>query len=105
MNGHAQVNVLVAHASRAKMSGEVVSIQQPNQVDVVVNRVKFTTMEITKEGWQPLGPLTIELKSGENVIEFISHNPPIRIPSDDRQLAVAVGNLHVTTDDGIKVCE
>jgi hypothetical protein len=75
------------------MSGEIFSIQNPNKVYVLVNDQKVVTWNITWDGFKPFESLSVDLKQGDNIIEFISDNPSISIPTDDRSLAVAIKNL------------
>lgn len=85
------------------LTGEVGSIEMPNRVDVAVNGAKVVIWEITgtKHEQTPFEPLKVELKAGENIIELTSHNPPVKkIPTDDRELAIAVSNLKLVYSNG-----
>jgi hypothetical protein len=103
-NGDARVRVIVLQDTSVITSGEVASFRQPNQIEVSVNGQLQTTIDVTQEGAHSTPPLSVKLTRGENTIEFKSHNPAIRNPSDDRALAIALKNLTLTTLDGIELC-
>jgi len=60
------------------------------------------TLDVSGEWNQPLGPLVVGMMRGENVIEFVSHDPATKLPDDSRSLAIGVMNLSLTTDAGAK---
>ncbi len=86
------------------LEGEIVSVRFPNTVDVLVSGKKESTVDITWAGFKSFPPLALRLIGGENTIEFVSHNPAITIPTDNRPLAIAVKNLSLTTSDAVS-CE
>jgi hypothetical protein len=102
--GRARMRVLVARDTDAILRGELVSIQQPNEVDLLLNGKPTATVGITQAGWQPFGPIPLALGHGENSIEFVSRNPPVQIPTDTRWLAIALGNPTLTLDAGATIC-
>jgi hypothetical protein len=87
------------------MRGELYSIRSPNTVDVIVNGAKVVTWDINWDRFKPLEPVMLHLESGQNRIEFVSHNPAIYVTSDSRPLAVAVRNLRADDPTGTVVCE
>jgi hypothetical protein len=107
MDGRGQVRVLVEEETDAVMRGELGSIQQPNEVDILLNGEKLIALDITWDGFGGLSePLPLHLKAGENIIEFVSHNPAITTPTDGRLLAIAVKNLGLTMGgDDAAACE
>lgn len=102
--GHARIHVLLAQDTQSTLQGEIVSIQQPNEVQVLLNGKPAATLEITQGGWQSFGPIPLALGRGENFIELISRNPPSQIPTDSRWLAFALGNPTLTLEDGETIC-
>jgi hypothetical protein len=103
-SGRASVRLFIAQDTPALVRGAIVSIRQPNQVDIAVNGDKIETFSILKDGFQPFTPIALTLRRGENTIEFTSHNPPVQIPTDSRWLAVAIRDLQVTLSDGTTLC-
>jgi hypothetical protein len=96
-DGRGRVRVFVEQDTDAVISGELQSIQRPNKVDILVNGERLATLDITWDGFgAPAGSLPLHLKAGENIIEFVSHNPAITTATDSRSLAIAVKNLSLT---------
>lgn len=97
-SGKGRVVAKTATHVTLKMDGEVVSLQRPNQVHVLVNGREVASWLISgdKFEFQPMAPLLIELSAGESVIEFVSGNRPSRSGGDSRKLAIAVRNLRVS---------
>jgi 4-amino-4-deoxy-L-arabinose transferase-like glycosyltransferase len=87
------------------LRGEMFSIKQPNDVDFLVNDVKQLSLTLTQDQFSSIEPISLPLKAGETVIEFVSHNPAITIPTDTRSLAIAVKNLLLTMNNGAITCE
>ena len=83
----------------AVLSGQILSAQRPNDVDVVLNGAKVASLRVDWDKWEfrDFQPVDLPLKAGENTVEFVSHNPAIKIGTDSRALAVAVKNLGLTT--------
>ncbi len=103
--GRARIRVLLAQDTKSTLQGEIVSIQQPDEVMVLLNGKPAATLQITRAGWQPFGPIPLTLGRGENSIELISGNPPSQIPTDTRWLAIALGNPTLTLEDGETICQ
>ena len=101
-DGRGQVRVVVGKDTSTRLKGEILSASHPNKMDILVNGEKATSLDIAWPEWafKPFEPLSFHLKAGENLIEFVSHNPPIHTPTDSRPLAIAVKNLGLTTDGG-----
>jgi hypothetical protein len=103
-SGRARVRVLLARDTQATLRGQIVAIRPPNQVDLLVNGALRTTLDVTRDGWQSFGPVVFSLHAGENTLEFVSHNPPVTIPTDSRELAIAVMDPSLTLADGTTIC-
>jgi hypothetical protein len=84
------------------LRGGVGSIQRPNKVEVSVNGKTVTQWEITGDKYEqkPFQPLPVALVNGSNIIKFTSQNDAIKIPTDIRELAIAVDNLTLTDPKG-----
>jgi hypothetical protein len=97
-DGRGQLSVVVSNNLVAQLSGQISSAQRPNDVDVVVNGTKAASLRVDWTGWEfrDFQPVDLPLKAGENTVEFVSHNPPIKIETDTRALAVAIRNLSLT---------
>ena len=102
--GQGQMQVFVGKDSVGTLSGEVNSVLQPNTVDILVNGNQTTNQNISLEGFMPFEAVQVQLISGENVVEFISRNPAITVPTDSRPLAIAVKNLQILIDNS-QPCE
>ena len=87
------------------MHGDIYSIRTPNTVDVLVNGENAATWDISWNLFKAFEPVALHLKTGENNIAFVSHNPAIYIPTDTRPLALAVSNLRVVGANGSTGCE
>ncbi len=68
------------------------SIKHPNEVDVLINHVKQMSLTLTLDQFSPFEAISLPLKAGENLIEFVSPNSAITIPAATRLLAVALKN-------------
>jgi hypothetical protein len=100
-DGRGQVRVVVTQDSEVTLSGEIMSAQGPNDVDVLVNGEKVRTLKVDWPAWtfRRFEPVTLRLRKGENLLELLSHNPAITIPTDSRPLAIAVRNLAFAARD------
>jgi hypothetical protein len=104
-DGHGEIRVLASEDSDMLMHGDIYSIRTPNTVDVLVNGEHVATLDISWNLFKTFEPVALHLKTGENYITFVSHNPAIHIPTDPRPLALAVSNLRVVGVNGSTVCE
>ncbi|MBI4665328.1 MAG: hypothetical protein HY751_02830 [Nitrospinae bacterium] len=84
------------------MRGGVGSIQLPNKIEVTLNGQKAATWEIGGDKYEqkPFQPLPLNLKVGRNIIEFTSANKATTIPTDTRELAIAIDDISLTAGDG-----
>lgn len=103
-NGRGEMQVLLSVGSKGTLSGLLVSVQQPNEVDIVLNGERAASEEITQPGWRSFGPIPLSFISGENKLEFVSRDPPIQIPGDSRELTIALKDPSLTLDDGTTIC-
>lgn len=109
--GRGQVRVFVERDLQVTMRGELRSLRQPNQVEIMLNgeRLGQASLDavpgLAPDRFSPFGPLPVSLRAGENVIEILSANPAIQVPNDSRPLAIAVKNLDLIPQDAGLVCE
>jgi len=105
-HGEGQVRVFVVKDTNAVLRGEINSIQRPNKVDIVLNGDNIATWDITWNEWafRPFDTVLMRLKAGENLLEFISDNPPIQLPTDSRPLTIAVKNLNLVVGEKPIAC-
>ena len=87
----ARIRILVNGAGPLVLSGQFQSIDPPDRVDVLLNGRLRMTIAITWSGLQPIVPLTLPLRQGENMIQLKARNPARAVV--DRQLAIGVANL------------
>jgi hypothetical protein len=99
--GHGRLNVLADSDIIVTLRGNINSMQRPNEVDVLLNGERLTALRIDWDEWafEPFTPLTLTLKSGQNNLEFISHNPPVTQTTDLRPLAIAIKDLQLLRVD------
>jgi hypothetical protein len=99
-----QGEIIVKSGNDATLTlrGGVGSMQRPNKVDVSVNGKKVAEWEIAGDIYEqrPFKPLSVSLVAGKNTIEFKSQGKGVKIPTDVRELAIAVDNLTLTYSDG-----
>ena len=87
----ARIRILVNGAGPLVLSGQFQSIDPRDRVDVLLNGRLRTTIAITWSGLQPIVPLALPLRRGENVIQLKARNPARTVV--DRPLAISVANL------------
>jgi hypothetical protein len=97
-------SAIVATSDRnasALLTGQIISCQRPNAVDVLVNGMIVATLNVDWTEWEfrPFPPIRIPLKSGDNRIEFVSHERAVTIPPDKRLRAVALQNLRLRLEN------
>jgi hypothetical protein len=96
-DGRSAIVVNADQDSFALLTGQMISIQRPNTVDVLVNGVPLTTINLDWTEWEfrSFAPIRIALRAGDNRVEFISHERAVTIPPDKRLRAIAVQNLRL----------
>jgi hypothetical protein len=99
----AQIQVLTEKDLSAALIGQIETLRAPNQVDVLVNGERQTTLDVAAVGLQTLDPVPLPLRRGKNTIELLSRNPPVEF--DGRPLALSVANLTLAAGDAALVCE
>ncbi|MGC8947342.1 MAG: hypothetical protein ACP5N6_14430, partial [Anaerolineae bacterium] len=104
-DGRGRIKVIISEDTGVLLSGGVFSIRYPNRVDILLNNERVETLSLDQStgDFRPFD-LSLPLRAGINVIEFVSHNPAITIPTDSRPLAIAVRNLRLQTEGG-QTCE
>jgi hypothetical protein len=95
-----QLIIFAEKSLNATLTGELITLKQPNQVDVVVNGKKVVTWDVEWKDFGRFEQLLLDFGDGENVVEIVSHNPAGIIDGDKRPLAIAVKNLILTGEDG-----
>lgn len=103
--GNGQLRIFIENEASVTLNGEIESIEQPNQVDILLNGANLTTLDITWFKMRPMGPVEVPLEAGENVIAFVSRNPSITLERGDRPLAFAIANLEVLNQRDGSLCE
>ncbi len=103
-SGRATMRVLLVQDTQATLSFNMVSMTQPNTVDILVNNAPVTTLTTTQAGWHAFGPITLSLHAGQNTVEFMSQNPPSRIGTDTRELAIAIQSPSLILANGTLLC-
>jgi hypothetical protein len=91
--GKGGIHIAVAQPMEATLDGEIASIQPPNTVEILVNGIHQARIDNNSSAPSPIPPLPLHLKAGDNVVDFVSRNQGIRVPNDDRVLAIAIRNL------------
>lgn len=104
--GSGRLKVYAPGAMQLLIQGEMASIERPNEVRVFANRELVASWIIDGEfGFREIPPVTAALRSGKNMIEFVSTRPGIRAgPDDPRALAIAVRNLSFSDPAGDIKC-
>ena len=98
----ARIRILVNGAGPLVLSGQFQSIDPPDRVDVLLNGKLRTTIAISWNGLQPIVPLTLPLRQGENVIQLKDRNPARTVV--DRPLALSVANLTAVAGATPQIC-
>ncbi|MDP9367452.1 MAG: DUF2723 domain-containing protein [Chloroflexota bacterium] len=104
-DGSGQVRVFAERDMEVSMGGWLGSRQHPDRVEVLVNDRVARTLDVTSVEAQSLGPIPLQLHAGENIVEFRSHHPAIRLPNAPRRLAVVVHQLSITGGGTVPVCD
>lgn len=95
-----EIHIATAHPMEISLDGQVVSAQPPNTVDILVNGSQQEQLAISSKEAAPLKAASLHLHEGENVLAFVSRNKGIKIPPDDRVLAIAIYNLQTRALNG-----
>jgi len=82
------------------MTGEVLSINPPNSIRVLVNAETEAVIENDSNAPGFIKFVALHLRAGENVVRFVSRNKGIKIPNDGRVLAIAIRNLQIHAVSG-----
>jgi hypothetical protein len=99
-SGKGKVHIFVSPDRDVVMTGGLSSIEPPNKVEVLFNGASKAHVETSSLAPVMLPALSLHLLSGDNVVEFVSEKPGIRISSDSRVLAIAIRNLEIRAAKG-----
>ena len=98
--GGGEIHIATSKPLEALMTGEVSSGDPPNSVRVLVNAENEVVIENDSKAPVSIESVPLHLRAGENVIRFVSRNQGIKIPTGDRVLAIAIGNLQIYAVSG-----
>lgn len=110
-DGRGRVRAFVERDVQVSMRGELRTLRQPNDVEIVLNGARLgqarldVGLDLAPDRYTPFGPLLLSLSAGENVIEILSANPAAPVPNDSRPLAIAVKNLDLAPQEAGLSCE
>ena len=96
-SGPGVVHVHAAQALAADLEAAVLSLRYPNQVELLVNGEPKALLAVPSPGPPQLLWTPVELREGDNTLEFRSTNPPAQLPQDSRWMAIAVRDLAFRT--------
>jgi 4-amino-4-deoxy-L-arabinose transferase-like glycosyltransferase len=97
-DGRGRLSIVVSNDLMATLTGQILAALRPSDVDILINGAKLASARVDWTNWEfrSFPPVVLPLKAGENTLEFASHQPPVRISTDNRALAVAIRNLNLT---------
>jgi hypothetical protein len=101
---NAQLRVTLDRPATVILRGEVETATAANRAAIKVNGQDRGAIDLPATGLRPLGPLSLPLRAGENVITFTSQNAPIPAAADGRPLAISVANLAMSIDQSSQSC-
>jgi len=96
--GDGVIAVRASQPLHADLEAVLLSLRYPNRVEIVVNGQPVSQMEVIATDPMPLLWAPVDLRQGDNTVEFRSGNLPGQLPQDSRSLAIAVRNLAFRTD-------
>jgi hypothetical protein len=99
-SGPGVVHVRAAQALAAELEASVYSLRYPNRVELRVNGEPKALLAVPSPGPPQLLWTPVELRQGDNTLEFLSANPPAQLPQDSRWMAIAVRDLAFRTSGG-----
>ena len=102
--GRGVMRVFVERETPGVLQGQIQSASPLNRVTIVVNGTPQAVID-TGTAMQSFTPVTFHLVAGENILEFVSTNPPRAIAEDPRPLALAVSNLSLLWGGSGQACE
>jgi hypothetical protein len=79
--------------SKLNLNFEMCSAIIPNTVNITLNGRNIQTITLNQASYSHFSLILDNVIAGENVVEFISRNPGIKIPNDDRLLSIAIKNV------------
>jgi hypothetical protein len=94
--GSGRLEMYVEKDVTIEVKGELYSSRESNTIEISVNGEKQQTIDITWHLFQPLTPVSLSLKRGNNIVEFVSQKEALITQFDNRPLAFALKNLTIT---------
>ena len=82
------------------LRGLAYAAPRPNTMEITLSGTVIATVDLNSGDFQSFPPVTLHLKSGDNVLDFTSKSPAISLPPDTRKLAVALRDLSLARQDG-----
>lgn len=98
--GTGEIRIVAPHPLDISLEGQIVSVQPPNTVDILLNGSQQTQIANASKSATALKVASLHLHEGENVLTFVSQNKGIKIPGDPRVLAFAIYNLQTHALNG-----
>jgi hypothetical protein len=87
------LRLFVGEPTAVSFTGTMVSFTPDNIVEIIVNGQVQKSVVFGEEREQPMETISLDLRQGENVIEFVSVNDAGRAPGDPRDLAFSLLNV------------
>ena len=103
--GRGQVHVFVGQEMQVTMRAQLRSLRQPNQIEILLNGERQTVENLTLADFNPMTPLALTFRAGENTIDVLSGMPALQVPNDSRPLALAIKNLDFIPQEPGLMCE
>ena len=97
--GKGTLEIVADKDKNATLSCEINSLVRPNEVKIIFNGKEVYNIPILWKKWEarPIKPLDLHLKTGKNIIEFVSRNRGLPTSSDKRDLAFYVQKLKLVS--------
>jgi hypothetical protein len=104
--GEGSLRLRARRPAEVILDGEILSSARPNGVQILLNGREVFNLKIDSLEWRfhKIGPLSLRVSAGENVIRFVSREPPMK-GADERFRSLLVRNLSLREPQGAPVCE
>ncbi len=99
-SGTSFIDIILPRDTKVSLTGEWMSVLQPNSVALFVNGENAAQIDIGNGGVTRFEALPLRLRKGVNTIEVRSKNPGRSILRDRRKLAIAIRNLSALDQNG-----
>ena len=86
------IHVRASQALKANLEAVIRSARYPNQVELLVNGASMAVLNQSSASPEQAIWIAVELREGDNTLEFVSQNPPVQLPRDSRWLAIELRN-------------